>query len=143
MPFKAGKSPKQALQELSNKLDKISGNRLEIAMRKVMYLIGGKADQYVPIDTSALIDGRKIRVQTNGKGRIRGVLGYYEDYAMILHSPAPGSKMDGWNPRPPGAPGKRSNGYNPQAKQGWIDIGFKEVWPEQVKAMFMKELNKK
>jgi len=136
MPFKPGKSPSDLAKKVENDLKVIAGPKLERALSVVAYAIGGRADMYVPIDTSALLNSRQVNI-IDTEGGYRAIIGYYQSYALPLHSPKPGGKMDGWKPRIPGTPGKPRGGYNADAKQGWILAAVEEL---DVKDIFKRAL---
>ena len=143
MPFKPGKSPQDAARRINTKLNNIANKKVQRGLTKVLYLLGGRADQYAPVDTKALINSRFIKIESTATGgKFRGIIGYAQPYAVPLHNPKPGGKMDNWKPVKPPAPGKPTGGYNAEAKQGWIQLGLDEIWPEKVKQVFMKELTK-
>lgn len=129
---------KNVRRNLKTQVDIIQRAKLPIAMRKAVFALGARADQYVPIDTSALINSRFTRVQTFGSS-VQGVVGYTQAYAAALHSPESGGRLDGWKPQPPGTPGKPNGGFNPKAEQGWLDIGADEAMPV-IDRIFIKEL---
>lgn len=137
MPFKSGKSPINVSDKLNKELGMIADVKLKRANKIVGLLIAARADQYVPIDTNALLNSREVKTAKNDGG-YRTTIGYYQDYAAALHSPKAGSKLDGWKPKK-----NKTGGFNPRAKQGWIDLGLAEVWPDKVREVYAKELNRK
>ena len=106
MPFKSGKSPEDAANAVDKKLLEITSKRLPEALATVAYAVGGRADFYVPIDTSALINSREIHIETF-EGGYRATIGYYQDYAAALHGTD--GKMPTWTPAPSGTPTKPNN----------------------------------
>lgn len=124
MPFKAGKSFKDANANIKKAFERLD-NSIEAGLYELGGELGLLADFYVPVDTNNLINSRAIKVSKSGEN-VTMTIGYYQDYAAALHSPKKGGKMDGWKPRPVPSPGKKTGGYNADAKQGWLDI----VWAE-------------
>lgn len=111
-------------------------NRLEKALTKVLSVVQSAAAEFVPIDTGALLNSAYRSVTINGTD-VSGTLGYTQSYALALHSPKPGGKMDGWRPMTPEGRASRasaqnysasgmSGGFNPSARQGWILIAVEE-----------------
>lgn len=139
MPFKAGKSPSDAIRNVKKVLDEVVNVRQARATKAILYAIGARADQYVPIDTNALLSSRQQNIKQSG-AEIIGNIGYYQNYAFYLHSPRPGSVIDNWKPRKPGASGKKTGGYNPSARQNWLNIGFEEIWPDTIMNIYKREM---
>lgn len=111
-------------------------NRLEKAVTSALSIIGTSAAQWVPIDTGALINSQYRSVTINGT-KLEGVIGYAQAYALPLHSPKKGGRLDGWRPVTPWDRAMRmsaqnyptsgmSGGYNPDARQGWITLAVQE-----------------
>jgi hypothetical protein len=137
MPFKSGKSPQDAAENVNKKIDHIVNDQLEGALTAVVYAVGGRADFYVPLDTNALITSRAVHVAPHKNG-YRATLSYggpKASYALALHGTATYSPL--WKPKPPGTPGKPRGGYNPSAKPGWIFRGVSEI---DVKGMFAEAM---
>ncbi|MEE4290317.1 MAG: hypothetical protein V2J13_01055 [Cycloclasticus sp.] len=134
MPFKAGKSPQDAANNVSAKIKQVTDEKLEIALTKVAYAIGANADFYVPVDTNALMNSRTIKIVPQNGG-FRATIGYYQDYAAALHGTASYSPL--WKPKPPGTLGKKTGGYNADARPGWI---FRGVEDTDVQGLFKRAM---
>ena len=135
MPFKAGKSPKDVTKKVKARIDNITSEKLESALTTVAYAIGGNADFYVPVDTTALMNSRDIRV-TPQQGGFRATLGYYQNYAAALHGSQTYSPL--WKPQMPGTPGKKTGGYNSSATPQWIPRGVADTDVNGIFAKAMK-----
>lgn len=143
MPFKAGKSPADVAKRINKALTQDLPKDIEKGLFTMYTHLASHADEYVPIDTGALIKSRSHRIRKNGE-KWRLTYGYYTDYAQALHSPKPGGKMDGWKPMDPYErewrtksasefTGSGSGGWNPSATQGWMNIAWNEVGDEAKK----------
>lgn len=139
MPFVPGKGVDDAVKDIRELARKRIFDRARRALTVAGYNLGAHADQYVPIETGALINSRRQEVNKSGD-TITLTLGYYQTYAGFLHNPKPGGKLDGWKPRPVPSPGKKTGGYNPDAKQGWLDIAWNEIGDEITKDIFKRVL---
>ena len=115
------------------------------AMYSVLTLVENRSLEYVPLDTGALLNSRYKTIEMDGNYVI-GRIGFAQAYALPLHSPKPGGKMDGWRPQTPEDRAQRmsaanypssgmSGGYNPSAQQNWLNIGLEEAWPEAQRAV--------
>ncbi|MEQ3653694.1 MAG: hypothetical protein ABNH21_06575 [Glaciecola sp.] len=124
MPFKSGKSPRDLSNHIDAKLKDIAGPKLEQALTTVAYMVGGRADFYVPIDTSALLNSRQISITPEGES-YRATIGYYQDYAVFLHGSETFTPT--WQPKPAGSASKPTGGYNAQASAFWINKGAEEI----------------
>lgn len=120
------KGMKKLKRRLNKELKDVSDKRVEIGLTKWGFLIGARADQYTPIDTSALLNSRQNRVGKTGDGW-RLAVSYNQAYAAPLH------ERTNWSPKPPGTPGKRTGGYNPQATHHYLEKGADEVYAMGVK----------
>jgi len=135
MPFKPGKSPTDVAKAVDAKLFEITAQQLPIALETVAYAVGARADFYVPIDTSALINSRSIRVEAH-EGGFRATIGYYQEYAKYLHGINGVTPI--WTPKPSGTPGKKTGGYNANAEPNWITKGAAEIDMKGMLAQAMK-----
>ena len=137
MPFKAGKSPQDAADNVQAKILEIKTKKLEAALTTLAYAIGGNADFYVPVETNALMNSRHVSSAVEHKGGLRVILSYgvmnKVDYAAYLHGTAGYSPL--WKPKPVGTPGKKTGGYNADAKPGWI---FRGVADTDVRTIFAR-----
>ena len=135
MPFKAGKSPKDAADNVGNKLLEIAGDRTRASLAAVAYAVGGNADFYVPVDTNELMNSRSVRVRKTESGW-KAVISYGTSYAAALHGTATYSPL--WKPVNPlerewrqrsakNYVGNGTGGYNPSAKPGWIFRGVEDT----------------
>ena len=140
MPFKPGKSPKDAAENVEKALMSITEEKLDIALMTVAYAIGGNADFYVPVDTNALMNSRATSPPTDHDGRRRVVISYgiekKADYAAALHGSETYSPL--WKPQPAGTPGKKTGGYNPAATPQWIPRGVADTDVQGIFAEQMK-----
>lgn len=134
MPFRDGKSPKQIAKKIEEKINRFTSFQIEKALTVAGYALGGAADHYVPIDTSALINSRKISITGAGAG-YRMTLGYYQEYALFLHGTKHMSPL--WYPRPVGVRGKKTGGYNSKARPRWIYKGLEDI---DINAIFKEAL---
>ena len=129
MPFKAGKSPQDAANNVQAKIKQVTGEKLETALIKVAYAIGANADFYVPVDTNTLMNSRAVSPARQEGDGLRVTLSYgvekKADYAAALHGTASYSPL--WKPKPVGSPGKKTGGYNADARPGWIFRGVQET----------------
>lgn len=134
MPFKAGKS----IRDVNKKVDTLASKTIPRRIRKELYILarslGNFADFYVPVDTKNLVNSRSQSVSFRG-ATFTATVGYYTAYALPLHSPKPGGKMDGWKPQTPedreyktrsakNFVGGGIGGFNINAKQGWLNIAW-------------------
>ena len=144
MPFKAGKSPQDAANNVQAKIKQVTDEKLEAALTTVAYAIGAKADFYVPVDTNALMNSRAIKIIPH-EGGFRATIGYYQDYAAALHGTASYSPL--WRPMTPemraelksakNYTGRPTGGFNIHAKPGWI---FRGVEYTDVQGLFKKAM---
>lgn len=104
------------------------------AMYAVLTLVENRSLEYVPLDTGALLNSRFKEIRQEA-GLTIGRIGFVQAYALPLHSPQPGSKMDNWQPKPVPSPGKLTGGFNANARQNWLNIGLEEAWPEAQRAV--------
>lgn len=125
MPFKQGKSFKEVNESLKYWIERGLPEKIEKGIYNLGFSLGAEADFFVPVDTAALMNSRRVKVDSK-KGAHTVTVGYYTDYASYLHNPKAGGKMDGWDPVKPPAPGKKTGGYNANAKQGWIETAWIE-----------------
>ena len=135
MPFKSGKSPQDAAQNVNNALTRIASEKVEVALTTVAYAIKGNADFYVPVDTNALMNSGTISVMPHSSG-FRATIGYYQKYAAALHGSSKYTPL--WKPQPAGTPGKKTGGYNAAATAQWIPRGVADtdvvgIFAEQMK----------
>ena len=140
MPFKAGKSPQDAANNVQAKIKQVTDEKLEAALTTVAYAIGANADFYVPVDTNALMNSRNIKIEYKQGGGYRAVISYgvyggKATYAAALHGTASYSPL--WKPKPPGTPGKKTGGYNADARPGWI---FRGVEDTDVQGLFKRAM---
>ena len=110
-------------------------------------LIKNRAQEYVPLDTGALQNSVTVKRSDDAGSMVTtATIAYVQPYALPLHSPKPGGKMDGWQPQTPEDRAMRmsaknypasgmSGGFNPSARQGWLFIGAEEA-KEAVQAAF-------
>jgi hypothetical protein len=127
------KNKVKGLAECKRNIDTVVRNTIPKNAERAMYvtltLIENRSLEYVPLDTANLLNSRFKIIEQEGAVTI-GRIGFTASYALPLHSPKPGGKMDGWQPRPVPSPGKQVGGYNPSATQDWLNIGLNEAWPE-------------
>lgn len=144
MPFKAGKSPADVARKINKALTEDLPKDVERGLFTMYTILAGEADFYVPVDTSTLVKSRSYRTRQTGE-KWHLTYGYYTDYALALHSPEPGGKMDGWKPMDPYErewqtknasefTGNGSGGWNPSATQGWMNIAWNNVGDDAVRA---------
>lgn len=143
------KNKVKGINELKRNINTLTAVDVPKAAGRALYtaltLIENRSLEYVPLDTGALLNSRfkEIRQET---GLSVGRIGFAQNYAVPLHSPKPGGKMDGWKPQTPEDRAMRmsaanypssgmSGGYNPNAKQDWLNIGLNEAWPEIQRAV--------
>jgi hypothetical protein len=128
----------KGLAELKRNIDTVVRNTIpqnaERAMYTALTLIENRSLEYVPLDTANLLNSRFKTIEQVGVVTF-GRIGFMAAYALPLHSPESGSKMDGWKPRPVPSPFKPTVGYNPNATQDWLNIGLNEAWPEVQRAV--------
>lgn len=108
-------------------VDRFTQERQKLAQQaatKIGFVIGSRADSYVPIDQKTLINSRYVRAEPTATGaRVR--IGYTQSYAAYLY------RNTNWTPKPPGTPGKPNGGYNPDAEPFWLDKGAEETRAQQ------------
>lgn len=130
MPFKAGKSPSDVNDRISKILKDELPKNIEAGLYGMYTVLGGTADFYAPVDTTALIKSRDRKIeQTTGGWKL--TYGYYTEYAAALHDPE--GELKGWKPKPPNTQGKKGGGYNPNAREGWMTIAWSESGEEAMK----------
>lgn len=119
MPLKGVKQAKQKTKQWSDKVIK----KAESTVTQVLIVGLDASQEYMPREFGLLINS-SYRTQPALKGDVVfGSVGNTVGYAAALHSP--GSKMNGWKPRPPNM--KKGNAWNPDAKQGWFTLGFADA----------------
>jgi hypothetical protein len=132
------KNKVKGVNELKKNIQTYVGDKVPKAAERGLYvgltLIENRSLEYVPLDTGALLNSRFKEIKQQ-EGLTIGRIGFVAAYALPLHSPKPGGKMDGWKPKPVPSPGKMTGGYNPAAKQDWLNIGLEEAWPEVQRAI--------
>lgn len=123
MPFKKN------FDTVNANIKKAFGEKLNRDIEAGLYSLGlglgAESDHYVPVETADLVNSRTQRVEDSGN-MVTLTLGYYQTYAAALHSPKKGSKLDGWKPKPVPSPGKLTGGYNPNARQGWLNVAWRD-----------------
>lgn len=123
MPFKKN------FDSVNANIKKAFGEKLNRDIEAGLYSLGldlgAESDHYVPVETADLVNSRTQRVEDSGN-MVTLTLGYYQTYAAALHSPKKGSKLDGWKPKPVPSPGKLTGGYNPNARQGWLNVAWRD-----------------
>lgn len=124
---------KKLQSNIKRKFKDVTGRKVEIGLTKWGFLIGGRADQYTPIDTSALINSRQVNVRKTAEGW-RMSVSYNQNYAAFLH------ENHNWKPKPPGTPGKPTGGYNPNATSKYLEKGAEEVYTMGLR-LFDKEIS--
>lgn len=95
----------------------------EKAMVMIAAVVITNAKQYVPIDTSALINSDYRRAVTLSNG-ISIEIGFTQSYALPLHGNETYSPI--WRPKLPGTPGKQGGGYNAEATPQFLARGLAE-----------------
>lgn len=110
------KNVRSNLGRLLKKLDQ----RGEKVVTMSLIILGNKALEYTPLDTSALQNSQD-RITRKTKRGWTGVVVYTEAYAAALH------ERTDWKPKPPGSPGKPTGGWNPAAKPEFLTEAGKEV----------------
>lgn len=132
------KNKVKGLVEAKRNIDVVVKSTIPKHAEKAMYitltLIENRSLEYVPLDTANLLNSRFKTIEQEGAVTF-GRIGFTASYALPLHSPRPGSKMDNWQPKPVPSPGKQTGGYNAEAKQDWLNIGLDEAWPEIQRAV--------
>lgn len=132
------KNKVQGINELKRNVNTLTAVDVPKAAGRALYatltLIENRSLEYVPLDTGALLNSRFKEIKQES-GLSIGRIGFAQAYAVPLHSPKPGGKMDNWKPKPVPSPGKLVGGYNPNAKQDWLNIGLDEAWPEIQRAV--------
>lgn len=143
------KNQVKGLAELKRNIDTVVRNTIPQNAERALYvtltLIENRSLEYVPLDTANLLNSRFKTIEQYGAVTI-GRIGFTASYALPLHSPKPGGKMDGWQPQTPEDRAMRmsaanyptsgvSGGYNPSATQDWLNIGLNEAWPEIQRAV--------
>jgi len=143
------KNKVKGLAELKRNIDTVVRNTIPQNAERAMYvtltLIENRSLEYVPLDTADLLNSRFKTIEQEGAVTV-GRIGFMAKYALPLHSPKPGGKMDGWKPQTPEDRAMRmsaanyptsgmSGGYNPNAQQNWLNIGLEEAWPEAQRAV--------
>lgn len=131
----------KAMKQINHHLLSVIPERAEAAAYAAVTMIESRALQYVPIDTAALINSGFKTVEREGD-RIVGRVGFVQSYALPLHSPEAGGKMDNWKPRPVGSivyegKGNRraKTAANMNAEQGFLIKGTQEAMPEIERAL--------
>jgi hypothetical protein len=143
------KNKVKGVNELKKNIQTLVGDKVPKAAERGLYvgltLIENRSLEYVPLDTGALLNSRFKEIKQQ-EGLTIGRIGFVAAYALPLHSPKPGGKMDGWKPQTPEDRAMRmsaanyptsgmSGGYNPSARQDWLNIGLEEAWPEVQRAI--------
>ena len=111
--------------------------KIERALFSVSAVVANKGMEYTPLAYSLLQNSQYHLVEATANG-FQAVVGYTQEYALPLHSPEPGGKMDGWKPMDPYERewrtrnasefvGNGSGGWNPNARQDWLNVAYKEV----------------
>lgn len=126
----------KTLRQIDNYLLNVIPERAEAAVYAAVTMIENRALSYVPLDTGALMNSAYKTVEREGD-RVVGRIGYVQEYALPLHSPESGGKMDNWQPRPIGSVVYEGKGVqrtktaaNMNAKQGFLTAGVQEAMPE-------------
>ncbi len=115
--------------------DRIPHN-IERALTAVGTTVMGRAFEYMPLAYANLQNSSYQIIEVTPNSYTLS-LGNTVEYALPLHSPEPGGKMDGWKPMDPyerewrtrsakDFVGNGSGGMNVNAKQDWFNIGYKE-----------------
>lgn len=120
--------PVRGTSKVKQNLSKFTKERQQLAKKAanaIGFTIGSRADEYVPVDTKALMNSRYVTVDAT-PNNARVMVGYVQDYAAALHN------STDWQPRPPGTPGKKSGGYNPNAQPFWLQKGADETKQQQL-----------
>lgn len=116
---------------INRSLQNVSAKTVERSLTAIGATVLGRADQYAPIDTKALINSGFRTVEATPTGqRLR--VGYTQEYALFLH------ESSGWQPRPPGTkvydqgagqPPRIKSAWNPNATPNWLGRGLDESRP--------------
>jgi len=129
MPVKGADNVKQRIRQFTTERQQLAAKAANI----IGFTIGSRADNYVPVDTKALMNSRYVQVDPIPDGaRVR--VGYTQAYAAFLHN-----SLD-WKPKPPGTPGKPTGGFNPEATPFWLNKGADET--KQVQLNIIKDIFK-
>lgn len=110
--------------------------KIERTLTAVTVAVANKGQEYTPLAYSLLQNSQFRTVEATPTAYI-GSVGYTQEYALPLHSPKPGGKMDGWKPMDPYTRelktksannyiGGGSGGWNPNATQDWLNIAARE-----------------
>ncbi len=118
MPVKGGNAVRANYRK---KIEEINSKRVKAAVTKIIVGASGRAKEKTPVEHSKLINGQFHRVEKTSTGW-RGTVGYIEDYAGLLNNPVAGSKLDGWQPKPPDK--KEGSAWNPNSHQGFLTLAF-------------------
>lgn len=139
------KNKVKGVNELKKNIQTYVGDKVPKAAERGLYvgltLIENRSLEYVPLDTGSLLNSRFKEIKQQ-EGLTIGRIGFVTAYALPLHSPKPGGKMDGWKPQPIGTIMYAKNqqprpktAANMQARQDWLSIGLEEAWPEVQRAI--------
>lgn len=139
------KNKVQGINELKRSINTLTANDVPKAAGRALYtaltLIENRSLEYVPLDTGALLNSRFKEIRQEADLTV-GRIGFAQAYAVPLHSPKSGGKMDNWKPRPigtivsiKGQEPRKKTASNMSAKQDWLNIGLDEAWPEIQRAV--------
>lgn len=121
MPFKAGKSPMDISKKYKSRIEKLASENVKSTLTKVVVYAAGASKEIAPIEFGALVNSQFREVTKIADG-YRGTVGYTVNYALPLEDPKRGSRLDGWQPRPPDK--KQGPAWNPRASQGFLSQAF-------------------
>lgn len=82
--------------------------RIERSLTSIGIVVGNKALERTPLDTSALINSQDRLLYRTSTSYTMAII-YTQAYAAALH------EREDWKPRPVGSPGKPDGGFNPNA----------------------------
>lgn len=110
--------------------------KIERTLTAITITVANKAQEYAPL-AYGLLQNSQYRTVEVTPTTYKGNVGYTQEYALPLHSPEPGGKMDGWKPMDPYTRefktrnaseyvGSGSGGWNPNATQDWLNITARE-----------------
>ena len=121
MPLRGVNQAKKRTQQI---MTEVIVKKAQRTVTQMQIAIIARAQMYMPREFSFLINSTFRMTPELKDGKMAGNIGNTVGYAVYLHSPKKGGKLDGWQPMPP--EDKFGPSWNPDAQQNWFGIAVSE-----------------
>lgn len=135
MTTKINSNLQGALNDINKRLEKTVTSDVNLFLQLVLNGISLQTAQYIPVDTSNLINSETQEINKSSVGFV-ATLEYTADYATYVHE-APGTYLGQNEPRDPNNPG-RGDYWDPTGRPQFLVLGAQDFIEQDLDALIFR-----